>query len=185
MDDQTIEGTARRSAVSVGDAARLAGAKPDTLRARLRRGSLDGYQTDSGEWFVYRDQLSGDKMPRRPRRQSQIASEVSQHDTAAMRARIAELERERDWLRQQVDRQTETAAELLARLGRLSDQIAQLQLAPPAAETDTQTPPAAAQTGVDAAGVNVSTTILSEDLRALRADLARQRRPWWRRVIGR
>ena len=177
MDDQTIEGTARRSAVSVGDAARLAGAKPDTLRARLRRGSLDGYQTDSGEWFVYRDQLSGDKMPRRPRRQSQIASEVSQHDTAAMRARIAELERERDWLRQQVDRQTETAAELLARLGRLSDQIAQLQLAPPAAETDTQTPPAAAQTGVDAAGVNVSTTILSEDLRVLRANLARQRRP--------
>ena len=135
MDDQTIEGTARRSAVSVGDAARLTGAKPDTMRARLRRGSLDGYQTDSGEWFVYRDQLSGDKMPRRPRRQSQIASEVSQHDTAAMRARITELERERDWLRQQVDRQTDTAAELLARLGRLSDQIAQLQLAPPATET--------------------------------------------------
>ncbi len=47
----------RRPCLSTGDAARILGCLPITVRRRVERGELDGGQKTSGKWFVYADQL--------------------------------------------------------------------------------------------------------------------------------
>jgi len=47
----------RRPCLSTGDAARILGCLPITVRRRVERGELAGGQKPSGKWFVYADQL--------------------------------------------------------------------------------------------------------------------------------
>ena len=59
MDGQTVDGEARRSVVSTEAAGLRLGIKADSIRARLRRGSLEGYQDAAGVWWIFADQLQG------------------------------------------------------------------------------------------------------------------------------
>lgn len=187
-DAEPIDQPGRRAAVSVADAARLTGAKPDTLRARLRRGSLAGHQTADGQWWIYRDQLSGGSAPRPPRRAGIAVRSATGDELATLRAQIAALIDERDYLRQLADRQAAAVADATARLATLAEALAQRQLAAgPQAEAERQAQqdaPAAPTDAVAAAGGGLAQTMLAEELRGLRGELARQRRPWWRRIVG-
>lgn len=178
---ETVEGSARRVAVSVADAARLMGAKPDTLRAKLRRGALPGYQDDSGAWWIYRDGLDDDRGSSSRERGSTGARIDASREVVTLRAELAQVKSERDYLRQLAAQQAVGIAEASARLA----ELAQRQLGAPPAEREAH--PAAPPPGdtVAAAGGGLAQTMLAEELRALRGELARSRRPWWKRLAGR
>lgn len=191
MDGETIDSTARRATVSTVEAAKLLRVKPDSIRARLRRGGLEGFQDGGGVWYVYTDQLGPGKARQGPHRAGRVAQEATgdrvAQRVAVLEAQLAAVTDERDHLRQLTVTQAQAVNEAAGRLAELAERIAQLQLAPPDAgpQAPPQEGPGGPQTTVEAAGVAVSTAVLGEQVRALRADLARQRRPWWRRVIGR
>lgn len=191
MDDATIDGTARRATVTTVEAAHLLRVKPDSIRARLRRGGLEGYQDDAGVWCIYADQLGPGKARQGPRRAGRVAQDATgdkvAQRVAVLEAQLAAVTGERDHLRQLTATQAMAVNEAAGRLAELAERIAQLQLqAPPdpGPQASPQGAPGGPQTGVEAAGVAVSTVVLGEQVRALRGDMARQRRPWWRRIVG-
>ena len=191
MDGQTIDGTARRATVSTVEAARLLRVKPDSIRARLRRGGLEGAQDDAGVWHVYADQLGPGQARQGPRRAGRIAQDATgdkvAQRVAVLEAQLAAVIDERDNLRQLAARQAEAVNDAAGRLAELAERIAQLQLqAPPDAgpQASPRGAPGGPQTGVEAAGVALSTAMLGEEIKALRGDMARKARPWWRRIVG-
>lgn len=187
-DGETVEGSVRRVALSVADAARLTGAKPDTLRAKLRRGALAGFQDDSGAWWVYREGLDDERASSPRERGSTGARSDASREVATLRAQLEQVTDERDYLRQLADRQAAAVADATARLAALAEALAQRQLsAGPQAEAERQAQQDAPQAPADAvaaAGGGLAQTMLAEELRGLRGELARQRRPWWRRIVG-
>lgn len=190
MDGQTVDSTARRATVGTVEAGRILGVKADSIRARLRRGSLQGYQDAGGEWLIYADQLAEGRARYGPRRRGHVAQDAT-GDAVALRvavleAQLAAVIDERDNLRQLAARQAEAVNDAAGRLAELAERFARFQLQAPADDAAApQEPPGAPQEGVQAAGANLATTVLGEELRGLRVALERQRRPWWRRIIGR
>lgn len=190
MGGQTIEGSASRATVGTVEAGRIIGVKPDSIRARLRRGSLQGYQDEAGEWFIYADQLAEGRARPGPRRAGRVVPDAT-GDKMAQRVAVLETQleaviSERDHLRQLTAVQAEAVNAAAGRLSELAERIAQLQLPPPpdAAPQDQPQGHQRAPQVVQAAGDTLTSTVLGEELRALRVDLARQRRPWWRRIVG-
>lgn len=187
MDGETVDSTARRVTVGTVEAGRVLGVKPDSIRARLRRGSLQGFQDEAGEWQVFADQLAAGRARYGPRRRGHVA-QAATGDTQATRvavleAQLAAITDERDNLRQLAARQAEAVNDAAGRLAELAERFARLQLQAPADAP--QEPPGTPQGGVQEAGVNLATTVLGQELRGLRVALERQQRPWWRRIIGR
>jgi uncharacterized coiled-coil protein SlyX len=190
MDGETVDSTARRATVGTVEAGRALGVKPDSIRARLRRGSLQGFQDEAGEWQVYADQLAAGRARYGPRRRGHVAQDATGDmqatRVAVLEAQLAAITDERDNLRQLAARQAEAVNEAAARLAALAERFARLQLQAPAdAAAGLQAAPGAPQEGVQAAGASLASTMLAQELRGLRVALERQRRPWWRRIIGR
>lgn len=155
-----IEGSSRRSVVTVEDAAARLGVKPDSIRARLRRGSLQGRRTDSG-WMVYVDSLSG----------QDVAGDAVA-DRATKAEAEAEAERRRNAaLSAELD---VTRAELLAARATIDRNAAELV----ALTTQAQHVAAAALQALSEQQM---------DAAAARLQLAAsptKPRPWWRRLSG-
>ncbi len=192
MDGQTVDGEARRSVVSTEAAGLRLGIKADSIRARLRRGSLEGYQDAAGVWWIFADQLQGGRARRGPARPGRVAQDAT-HDSSALRvavleAQLAAVTDERDNLRLLAQRQAEAVGEAAGRIAELAERVARLQLqAPPTAvqaTEGTENTASSSTTPLQEAGAGLAATVLGEEVRGLRVALERQRRPWWRRVMG-
>ena len=91
--------------VSVLDAARLLGTTPDSVRAKLRRRSLEGYRDNDGRWRVLLPDGMGGGRDSRPTEHTPSADATATVATVAdshaeliaeLRARIQSLERRLD-----------------------------------------------------------------------------------------
>ena len=115
-----IEGQARRATVNPTEAAKLLGIKADSVRQNLRRGVLDGFQDEGGQWRVYLDSIQASLAGGREgaTRQGHV-QQVGQ--LAEIRERLARAEAtlaavldERDHLRDELKDQRATFARELA-----------------------------------------------------------------------
>lgn len=124
------ERAARDEVFGVVEAARALGVTPDTVRAKLRRGTIGGFRDDAGRWRVLTPVPGG----RREGRELTMAGAgeaeaLREHVTdllderaeqaellAAERARVEELRQRVRWLETQLDRATAPSA-----LGKLVD----------------------------------------------------------------
>src|SRR3954471_3259314 len=62
--------------IDVLEAARRLGLTPDSVRARLRRGTLEGYRDNSGNWRVVSNDTTTDTTPEPPRHDA----DTTRHD---------------------------------------------------------------------------------------------------------
>jgi hypothetical protein len=116
-------------------AAHSAGVSADTLRRRIRDGTLEGHRDNRGRWLVRAADMQRSTIRQRgARRNAPPHSETAEgapaaHDQAAEDAvLIAELRKQRDELRRDLEAERALAAEerarLLATIERLSDALA-------------------------------------------------------------
>jgi hypothetical protein len=63
------------------EAARRLGITPDAVRARLRRGSLEGYRDNTGNWRIVSNDTTGDTTLEALRHDT----DTTRHDTTACR----------------------------------------------------------------------------------------------------
>lgn len=156
----SIEGSGRRATVSVEDAAARLGVKQDSIRARLRRGSLQGKRTDDG-WLVYVDSLAGqdvatDAAASRAAK-AEEAAEAERRRSAALSAELDAARAELVATRAMLDRNT-------AELAALTSQAHQVAAAALQALGEQRLEAAAARLQL--------------------AATPSQGRPWWRRLTG-
>jgi len=141
--------------VTVPEAARLLGKSADAIRSALRRGTLDGYRDNQGEWRIPQASLPADGDGRASTDPDVLELLRQELD----RTRV-ELEQAR---RQASDRQA-TVAELRERVARLEGEAA----------GHSATVTTLRDALADLAGRLDRAT---DELRELR-------RPWWRRLLG-
>ncbi len=113
------DGSDRRNCrgVSVLEAARLLGTTPDSVRARLRRRSLEGYRDNAGRWRVVLPDRTGDgsnRLPTEQRRGGDAVATVGDSQAeliAELRVRIEDLRAALEVERERVDRLMAALAE--------------------------------------------------------------------------
>ena len=80
--DTTTDTTPRHDmaqTIDVLEAARRLGITPDAVRARLRRGTLEGYRDNSGNWRIVSDDTTTDTTPEAPRHDA----DTTRHDSVS------------------------------------------------------------------------------------------------------
>jgi hypothetical protein len=147
--------------LTVPEAAKHLGKSADAIRSALRRGTLDGYRDNQGEWRI-------------PLASLPHASLTPDGDGRELDALRQELEQARrladDWQRQATDRQA-AVAELRERVARLEGEAAGVR-ATVTAKDET------------VAALRDALADLAGRLDKATAELAEVRRPWWRRLTG-
>ena len=149
--------------LSLTEAAAVSGLAREAIRARVRRGLITARKGNRGELMV---QLSAG-----------LVAEVGQGEAAAMAGLVADPTAEVAELRQALARATaevDTARAVA---------VAGVDTAKAVAEARVEAARDAAAARVSAAKVEVAA--LRELADRLTAELARPRRPWWSRLIGR
>jgi hypothetical protein len=157
-------------AIDVLEAARRMGVTPDAVRARLRRGTLEGYRDNSGNWRVVLNDTTPDTTPDTPEParlmealedhietlKGLLAAEVER--TQAARDEAQEARAEADHAKADQARMARDVANMFDELKALVDRHAEL---------------------------HADRARLQANVDRLAAELAQARRPWWWRLIGR
>jgi hypothetical protein len=160
-------------AVTVSEAARLLGKSTDAVRSALRRGTIEGYRDNSGEWRIPGLVAAGPSVDRQPP------------------SSTVELDFLRQELRQASDRQA-TVAELEVKLARMEGEAVVMRERVAALEAHLERERAnhleAATRATNAEGKSTayleSLQDLATRLDVAHAELALSRRSWWRRMFG-
>lgn len=118
--------------LSIDEAAAHLGLSAATVRRRVKAGTLRSLKesTDSGFRYVVLIDRELEHAP--PTQGDQVAAAVHEVTIAALREKVSDLERERDWLRTQVEEQRRTIAghdDQVNRFQTLLNQAHQEQLA--------------------------------------------------------
>jgi len=188
--------------IDVLEAARRLGLTPDAVRARLRRGTLEGYRDNSGSWRI----VSSDTTPRPPRHDT----DTTRHDVVspdlarllieerdATRAETQEARADQvrmfDELRALADRHAELHADrvrLEAGLERLQDERNRAVLDADQAKQDVKRQNEYANTLLGQIDdLNDSLERLRRERQAevgrLRTELKQERIRWWHRWLKR
>jgi hypothetical protein len=160
--------------VTVPEAAKLLGKSADAIRSALRRGTLEGYRDNQGEWRIPTAGLAIATDGQDDRHAVALDSLRQEFDRT--RAELEQAQRQAD------DRQA-TVAELRERVARLEGEMAGVR-ATAQAEVN-----AAVRTAEEA--IAVREELVAELRRAADHERARGdrleaelRRPWWRRWRG-
>jgi regulator of replication initiation timing len=118
--------------IDVLEAARRLGITPDAVRARLRRGSIEGYRDNTGSWRIVSNDTIGDTMLEPPRHDT----DTTRHDGVSpelarlmmafmerMEADQARLTEERDRLRDELQEARADADQAKADQARMAQEV--------------------------------------------------------------
>jgi chromosome segregation ATPase len=160
-------------AIDVLEAARRLGVTPDAVRARLRRGTLEGYRDNSGNWRVVLNDTTTDTTldaTANTPDQSRLLAAMEDHIETLKGLLAAEVGRtqaawdeaqearaEADSAKADQVRMARDVANMFDELRALADHHAKL---------------------------HADRARLQAELEKERAELARARRSWWRRLLG-
>lgn len=147
------------------EAAKRLGTTPDAIRQRIRRGQMRGSRGNDGRPRVWSDALPAEQ-PIGPSPNSSNRTE------SEMFGQVKALESHVETLKTQISRAERQADEARKRVDDLSDQLA---IAERERATDREA----------RAVAEANLARLQAELKWERAELARARRPWWQRIIGR
>jgi uncharacterized protein (DUF3084 family) len=119
--------------IDVLEAARRLGITPDAVRARLRRGTLEGYRDNTGNWRIVSNDTTADTTPETPRhdtdttRHDGVSPELARLMIALMErieADQARLIEERDRLRDELQESRADADQAKAEQARMAQEVA-------------------------------------------------------------
>jgi chromosome segregation ATPase len=163
--------------VDVQDAARILGLSTDAVRAKLRRGTLEGYRDNRGNWRVILPDRMRPDTDSQPTVEPQDADRTRQDVEDALRDHLADIQNQLERTQQELAAERQQARQDRER-SQAALETARLDIAAAnrrADEAHQQT--TAAATRADDA-VRVADRLVSE--------LEKERaRSWWQRLVGR
>ena len=148
---------------TVDEAARILKLTPGRIRQMLRAGELEGDHDEAGRWRIPMRVVHDRPRPPRVERPTEVPSEPrgSSTEAAELRRRVEELQRE---------------------LGRLEGEMRARRELAETAESTLREQLARERERADAERVLLEQE--REHVERLQAELARARRPWWRKLFG-